>query len=344
MGSRWFTGGVAAAPHGRIQFDFVFEGIRYRPTIRRPPSEANLRRARERLEMASSVSTEARVAGIDRNSTKTGEDRRVELCPRALAVLKRQLRLRARLVAAGKIDHDHVFFQKTGELLRNLQYPQTRWRRTLTSLKLRYRKPYCARHSSVSWNLMAGRNALWVSKQHGHSVYAAWAEGAVESDIKAIKRAMRRCPVRRERVEEVVSASGQSRSFASDGQTDKHEPRARPGHSGDSGSRSGSSEEGRPLSGGKLRGRTGGERGIRTLEGLLTLTPLAGVRLRPLGHLSVLALKVRLSMTYKLDAPCRPCGEHAMILKRIGKGKEEWRAGLVRGVGCARTRQTRAGR
>jgi hypothetical protein len=44
---------------------------------------------------------------------------------------------------------------------------------------------------------MAGRNALWVSKQHGHSVdtmlrvYAAWAEGAVESDIKAIKRAMR---------------------------------------------------------------------------------------------------------------------------------------------------------
>jgi hypothetical protein len=35
----------------------------------------------------------------------------------------------------------------------------------------------------------------------------------------------------------------------------------------------------------------GGERGIRTLEGLLTLTPLAGARLRPLGHLSVLARK-----------------------------------------------------
>jgi hypothetical protein len=30
----------------------------------------------------------------------------------------------------------------------------------------------------------------------------------------------------------------------------------------------------------------GGERGIRTLDGLLTHTPLAGVRLRPLGHLS----------------------------------------------------------
>jgi hypothetical protein len=50
MGSTWFTGGVVAAPRGRIQFDFTFNGIRYRPSIRRPPSEANLRRARERLE------------------------------------------------------------------------------------------------------------------------------------------------------------------------------------------------------------------------------------------------------------------------------------------------------
>ena len=30
----------------------------------------------------------------------------------------------------------------------------------------------------------------------------------------------------------------------------------------------------------------GGEGGIRTLDGLLTHTPLAGARLRPLGHLS----------------------------------------------------------
>jgi len=50
IGSKWFTGGVVAAPHGRIQFDFMFEGVRYRPSIRRPPSEANLRRARERLD------------------------------------------------------------------------------------------------------------------------------------------------------------------------------------------------------------------------------------------------------------------------------------------------------
>ncbi len=32
--------------------------------------------------------------------------------------------------------------------------------------------------------------------------------------------------------------------------------------------------------------RCGGERGIRTLDGILSHTPLAGERLRPLGHLS----------------------------------------------------------
>jgi len=51
MGSKWFTGGVVAASRGRIQFDFILDGVRYRPTIKRPPSEANLRRARERLEV-----------------------------------------------------------------------------------------------------------------------------------------------------------------------------------------------------------------------------------------------------------------------------------------------------
>jgi hypothetical protein len=43
---------------------------------------------------------------------------------------------------------------------------------------------------------MTGRNLLWVAKQHGHSVqvmltmYAAWLEGATETDIQAIKAAM----------------------------------------------------------------------------------------------------------------------------------------------------------
>jgi integrase len=140
------------------------------------------------------------VAGIDRDCTKTGEDRRVHLCPRALAVLKSHLTLRSEWVRAGKIHHAQVFIQDSGEPIRLLNYPYERWRHTLQSLQLRYRKPYCARHSSVSWNLMIGKNPLWVAKQHGPSVttmfrvYSAWAEGAEAAAIQAIKRAMKRPP------------------------------------------------------------------------------------------------------------------------------------------------------
>ena len=35
---------------------------------------------------------------------------------------------------------------------------------------IRYRKPHGARHTSVSWDLMIGRNPLWVARQHGHSI------------------------------------------------------------------------------------------------------------------------------------------------------------------------------
>jgi hypothetical protein len=43
---------------------------------------------------------------------------------------------------------------------------------------------------------MAGKNPLWVAKQHGHSIstmlraYAAWAEGTAEVDVEAIRRSM----------------------------------------------------------------------------------------------------------------------------------------------------------
>ena len=51
---------------------------------------------------------------------------------------------------------------------------------------------------------MVGKNVLWVAKQHGHSIvtmlriYAAWAEGAVEADVEAIKRSMNLTSIRRE--------------------------------------------------------------------------------------------------------------------------------------------------
>jgi hypothetical protein len=47
MGRRSITGGVRAKGRNRIQFDFEFEGARYRPKVPHIPTEANLRRARQ---------------------------------------------------------------------------------------------------------------------------------------------------------------------------------------------------------------------------------------------------------------------------------------------------------
>jgi integrase len=179
----------------------------------------------------------ARVAGLDRYQTKTGDDRRIRLCPRALAVLKRQLALRARIEAAGIIQHEHVFFRETGEPFRNLQIQARRWHATLTSLKLRYLRPYVARHSSVSWNLMAGKNPLWVAKQHGHSittmlrVYAAWAEDTVESDVDAIRRSMdRHARSGRSRLAQISRPPGQSATEAWTRPSDARREQSNNGH------------------------------------------------------------------------------------------------------------------
>ncbi|MFL6600687.1 MAG: hypothetical protein ACJ8R9_05095 [Steroidobacteraceae bacterium] len=100
------------------------------------------------------------------------------------------------MVAEGKIHHDYVFFLDSGERIEDLGIAQIRWRRTLRSLKLRYRRSYTARHSSVSWSLMIGKNILWVAKQHGHStvtmlrIYASWVDGALDADVEAIQRSM----------------------------------------------------------------------------------------------------------------------------------------------------------
>ncbi len=226
--------------------------------------------------------TKARVMARDKDRTKTSEDRLVELCPRALDVLKRHLALRARLVLAGQIRHEHLFFKEDGSPIGNLQYPWVRWRRTLRAVKARYRDPYNARHSSVSWNLMVGKNPLWVAKQHGHSVqtmlevYAAWTEGAKESDIEAIRRAME------SRLREAALPRVIAEEAAQSVANTNTDPLDAPGFA-----TSTPPEHPRPgVTCGTKRKNTGGERGIRTLEGLLTLTPLAGVRLRPLGHLS----------------------------------------------------------
>jgi len=49
MGKRLRTGGTIGVGRCRIRFDFIFDGRRYRPSVLIAPTEANLRRARERL-------------------------------------------------------------------------------------------------------------------------------------------------------------------------------------------------------------------------------------------------------------------------------------------------------
>lgn len=65
----------------------------------------------------------------------------------------------------------------------------------------RYREPYNARHSFISWSLMINKNLLKLAQEDGHSVqtmlttYAAWT-GATEGDITLIKQAMELAPAR----------------------------------------------------------------------------------------------------------------------------------------------------
>jgi hypothetical protein len=49
MGRRSIVNGVSGFGADRIQFDFELDGVRYRPTVKREPTEANLRRARKQM-------------------------------------------------------------------------------------------------------------------------------------------------------------------------------------------------------------------------------------------------------------------------------------------------------
>jgi len=138
----------------------------------------------------------ARVLGIDRNCTKTRQDRLITLCPRAVQVIHRQLELRG----CRRLDHDALFFEDHGAPIQNLLGSAQRWRRTLKRLGIRHRKPYAARHTSVSWNLIVGKSPLRTAKEHGHSVetmwrvYSAWMQDAVDADAELIRQAMERGP------------------------------------------------------------------------------------------------------------------------------------------------------
>jgi len=133
----------------------------------------------------------ARVMGKDKSTTKTSVEREVELCPRARDVVERQ-RTRSELSA-----HKRIFTKPGGEPWHDLQAQWRAWQQTLTRLGIRYREPYQCRHTSVTWNLMLGKNPLWIADQHGHSplvmlrTYAKWLRGTSQADIAALERAIK---------------------------------------------------------------------------------------------------------------------------------------------------------
>jgi hypothetical protein len=108
------------------------------------------------------------------------------------------MQVRARLMEQRGAPHAHLFVTDDGGPIPDVKYPYGRWERTLKRLRIRYRRPYVARHTSVSWNLMMGRNPLLIAKEHSHriltmlTVYAAWTEGAVEAAFWAIHDALYR--------------------------------------------------------------------------------------------------------------------------------------------------------
>lgn len=159
-----------------FEFGF-FTGIRPSEAIALLWSDIDLQAGLARI-------SKARVMAQDKDRTKTAVVRDIELCPRALAVLKRQQAI-TRLTGGAVFGPYH-----------DVQAPWKRWATTHKRMGIRYREPYQMRHTSVTWNLMIGKNLLWVAQQHGHSaavmlkVYARWMTGTTPEGVAAISAAM----------------------------------------------------------------------------------------------------------------------------------------------------------
>lgn len=106
---------------------------------------------------------------------------------------------------AGRTGRDLLFFKTNGQPIQNLQYPGTRWQRARSGMtNMTYRRPYTARHTSVSRDLMNGCSALWVARQHGQSIStmlrydATWADGASEAAVDRVRATLNsECPLAR---------------------------------------------------------------------------------------------------------------------------------------------------
>jgi integrase len=119
-----------------------------------------------------------RVRGEERDITKTGKTRVVDLNSRALAALTAQ---RGRSQAT----RGHVFLNpRSGKPYDNeTEFSRQAWEPCLEALHMRYRRPYNTRHTYATMMLMAGMTPAYCAAQLGHSIemflttYAKWLNG-----------------------------------------------------------------------------------------------------------------------------------------------------------------------
>lgn len=118
--------------------------------------------------------------GSERDGSKTGQGRDVDLLPQALEalhVMKPYTALKAEDVFENPI---------TGEPWHDERSQRdTFWKPSLRRCKIRQRRAYCTRHTYATVALMGGVNAAYVSNQMGHAstkmffeTYARWIAGA----------------------------------------------------------------------------------------------------------------------------------------------------------------------
>jgi integrase len=121
--------------------------------------------------------SESTVLGEHQESTKTGITRNVMLNSRALAAFKRQSDHRSGV--------EFVWFdpRSGAPWVDERAFRRIYWEPMLDALGIRYRRPYCMRHTYATMMLMAGRTPAWCAKQLGHSIemflgtYSKWLEG-----------------------------------------------------------------------------------------------------------------------------------------------------------------------
>lgn len=134
--------------------------------------------------------------GSERDGTKTGADRDVDLMPQALEALAMMRPITSMLRAErdGDDDTSHDIFQHpvTGRPWHDERSQRdTYWRPSLKRAGVRWRPAYATRHTFATAALMAGVPPAYIASQLGHSVkillerYARWIVGGDDGGARA---------------------------------------------------------------------------------------------------------------------------------------------------------------